>query len=103
MCGQKEILLFGPEETKFLYQKEGSNSEDQFSNRFSTIDPNLSPKSFRKAYPKTSNTLATRIILNPGDVLFVPKLWWHLVSSYPDSNRGINIMANMFFELSDVN
>ena len=102
MCGQKEILLFGPEETEFLYQKEANDSEDQFSNRFSSIDPNLSPESFRKRYPNTSNTLATRIILNPGDVLFVPKLWWHLVSSYPDSNRGINIMVNMFFEFSDV-
>ena len=102
MCGQKEILLFGPEETQFLYQNEANDSEDQFSNRFSSIDPNLSPESFRKMYPKTSNTLATRIILNPGDVLFVPKMWWHLVSSHPDSNRGINIMVNMFFDVSDV-
>ena len=98
MCGQKEILLFGPEDTNFLYQKEGSDAEDQFNNRFSSIDPNLSPKTFRKKYPNTSKTWATRILLNPGDVLFVPKFWWHLVSSYPDTTRCINIMVNIFFE-----
>ena len=98
MCGQKEILLFGPEETDFLYQKEGSDENDKFNDRFSLIDPNVSPETFRKMYPKTSQAIATRVILNPGDVLFVPKLWWHLVSSSPDTNRGINIMVNMFFQ-----
>ena len=98
MCGQKEILLFGPEETDFLYQKEGSDENDKFNDRFSLIDPNVSPETFRKTYPKTSQAIATRVILNPGDVLFVPKLWWHLVSSSPDTNRGINIMVNMFFQ-----
>lgn len=103
MCGRKEILLFGPEETKCLYPNVGKDALDQFTNRFSTIDTNLSPKVFRKKYPDTSKTIATRIILNPGDVLFVPKFWWHLVSSYPDSHRSINIMVNMFFETPDVN
>lgn len=98
MCGQKEILLFSPEETKYLYQKEGSDENDQFNNRFSTIDSNLLPKEFKERYPKASQAVATRILLNPGDVLFVPKLWWHLVSSFPDKHRRINIMVNMFFE-----
>ena len=98
MCGQKEILLFGPEETQYLYQKEGSDENDLFNNRFSSINTNLSPETFREHYPKTSQTIATRVVLNPGDVLFVPKLWWHLVSSFPDSDRKINIMVNMFFE-----
>ena len=98
MCGQKEILLFGPEETQYLYQKEGCDENDLFNNRFSSINTNLSPETFREHYPKTSQTIATRVVLNPGDVLFVPKLWWHLVSSFPDSDRKINIMVNMFFE-----
>ena len=98
MCGKKEILLFPPEDTGFLYQKEACDEDDLFNNRFSSINPNLSPKIFRERYPNASKASATRIILNPGDVLFVPKLWWHLVSSTPDHNRSINIMVNMFFE-----
>ena len=98
MCGQKEILLFSPEDTKYLYQKEVSDGNEQFNSRFSMIDSNLSSGEFKERYPKTSQTVATRVILNPGDVLFVPKLWWHLVSSFPDTNRKINIMVNMFFE-----
>ena len=98
MCGKKEILLFAPEDTGFLYQKEPCNEDDLFNNRFSSINPNMSPKSFKEKYPHTSKASATRIILNPGDVLFVPKLWWHLVSSTPDHTRSINIMVNMFFE-----
>ena len=98
MCGQKEILLFPPEDTEYLYQKDKENDEDLFNNRFSSINTNLSPEKFKEKYPKTSQTVATRVTLNPGDVLFVPKLWWHLVSSFPDCERKINIMVNMFFE-----
>ena len=98
MCGQKEILLFAPEETENLYQKDKCDENDLFNNRFSSINTNLSPEKFKENYPKTSQTIATRVILNPGDVLFVPKLWWHLVSSFPDADRKINIMVNMFFE-----
>ena len=102
MCGWKEILLFGPEETKFLYPRVSENSDDSFTNRFSRIDPNLSPECFHAKYPDVSKTIATRVILNPGDVLFVPTNWWHLVSSYTDPNRLTNIMVNMFFDKPNI-
>lgn len=100
MSGQKEILLFAPKETCFLYQKASCNKDDSFNDRFSSINPNMSPKIFKEKYPNASKASGISIILHPGDMLFVPKFWWHLVSSTPDRDRGINIMVNMFFDIA---
>jgi len=37
------------------------------------------------------------IDLNPGDVLFVPSFWWHLVQNIPSSSAGITIAFNFLF------
>ena len=73
-----------------------------FTDRFSAMDLGAGerdPDQFRRDHPlAVEETRPLRVVLRPGDVLFVPKMWWHVVSSTPDRDRGINIMANMFFE-----
>ena len=72
-----------------------------FTDRFSGMDlgaGDRDPDRFRRAHPLAAEARPLRAVLRPGDVLFVPKMWWHVVSSTPDPDRGINIMANMFFE-----
>lgn len=98
MCGVKEILLFGPEQTPHLYQRTDADITS-FTDRFSAMDLNTDdPERFRKAYPLVAAAEPFSVFLRPGDVLFVPRTWWHVVSSTPDPDRRINIMANMFFE-----
>ena len=101
MCGVKEILLFGPEQTPRLYQRADADGTS-FTDRFSAMDLNTDdPGRFREAYPLAAAAEPLRVVLCPGDVLFVPRTWWHVVSSTPDPARRINIMANMFFERHD--
>ena len=98
MCGVKEVLLFGPEQTPRLYQRADADGTS-FTDRFSAMDLNADdPGRFREAYPLAAAAEPLRAVLRPGDVLFVPRTWWHVVSSTPDPARCINIMANMFFE-----
>ena len=100
MAGQKEILLWPQSDSDSLYQRKDVDGT-AFTNRFSEIDLCLEAEDFKIRYPRAIEPLPHRVILKPGDVLFVPKNWWHIVASRPDQERGINLMVNMFFELHD--
>ena len=97
MAGQKEILLWPQTESNLLYQRKDVDGT-AFTDRFSEIDLRVDAKQFRIQYPCALKPLPLRVILKPGDVLFVPKNWWHIVASRPDPERGINLMVNIFFE-----
>ena len=100
MAGQKEILLWPQSESDSLYQRKDVDGT-AFTNRFSEINLCLDAEQFLTQYPRALKPLPLRVILKPGDVLFVPKTWWHIVASRPDPERGINLMVNMFFETND--
>ena len=97
MAGQKEILLWPQTESDSLYQRKDVDGT-AFTDRFSEIDLRVDAKQFPIKYPRALEPLPHRVILKPGDVLFVPKNWWHIVASRPDPERGINLMVNIFFE-----
>ena len=94
MAGQKEILLWPQTESSLLYQRKDVDGT-AFTDRFSEIDLRVDAKQFWTQYPHALEPLPLRVILKPGDVLFVPKNWWHIVASRPDPERGINLI---FFE-----
>ena len=50
-------------------------------------------------YPNFQNALgqAQQVVLGPGDVLFIPPLWWHCVESF-----GFNLMINSWYNDSTV-
>lgn len=45
-------------------------------------------------YPRFSDALleAKQVVLHPGDLLYIPPLWWHYVERY-----GFNIMVNSWY------
>ena len=94
MAGRKEILLWPQTESDLLYQRKDVDGT-AFTDRFSEIDLRVDAKQSSDSIP---SSLPLRVILMPGDVLFVPKNWWHIVASRPDPERGINLMVNIFFE-----
>ena len=83
-----------------LYQRKDID-DMVITNHFSEMNLSLDDEHFQTQYPPALETLPLRVILKPGDVLFVPKSWWHVVASRPDPERGINLMVNMFFETND--
>jgi len=73
LSGRKSWSLFHPDDTDKLYPVRLPYEE---SSIFSAVD--IENPDFTK-YPKFMDAKGYKVILCPGDVLFVPKHWWHFV------------------------
>ncbi|KAL0488707.1 hypothetical protein AKO1_015855 [Acrasis kona] len=76
--GYKKVILFHPDQTKNLYEKLDYDNDDI---RVSQVDPS---KPDVKNYPLFQLIPAKEIyetLLAPGDILFIPALWFHQVES----------------------
>ena len=78
LMGRKRIVLFSPMDALNLYLN-GDKSE------VVDIDtPDL------EKYPKFQNAVRYECILNPGDAIFIPAMWFHNVITL-DFSVGINV------------
>lgn len=109
--GQKEVILFPPNDYKNLYYvgrpkgtlqysypgqfiREKSKIESRsvvFGSSVNVDEPNLT------LHPLYQKTHPIRALLQPSDVLFLPAYWHHEVQSLPDDNEGINVAVNYWF------
>ncbi len=70
LYGTKKIYLFSPEQSKFMYPSDKyDNGGIASSVDFWNID--------QQKFPDFNNTQYMEIILHPGQMLFIPKYWWH--------------------------
>lgn len=76
VVGEKLIILASPNETDNLYPYEGL-----LSNTSQVDAENLDFKNF----PKLKDVKFQRIILKAGEMLYIPKLYWHYVRSLTPS------------------
>jgi ribosomal protein L16 Arg81 hydroxylase len=85
--GKKEIILFHPDDDKYLYQNvHGSKTLRQIS----LIDlDNVDHQKF----PLFEKAVAYKAIIGPGDILYIPLHWWHHVRSM-DLSININYWWN---------
>ncbi len=98
--GKKELILFSPEDTNFLYPKNGGMSTHESQVELDNIDYDQFPL-VRKAKPFFC-------LLQQGDLLYLPTHWWHQVRTMEMSisvnywwNR-YDIIEGMDFENLDV-
>jgi hypothetical protein len=70
LYGTKKIYLFAPDQQKYLYT---SNKYDNGSKTSSINFWNID----NKKYPLFSKARYIEIILNKGQMLYIPKYWWH--------------------------
>jgi len=87
VAGQRTFTLFPPEQIKNLYV--GPIDYTLSGQPVSMVDlhnPDL------ETYPKFSKALAQAQVahLEPGDALYIPKLWWHQVESKDKLNAIVN-------------
>ena len=82
--GSKTLTLIPPADTPFLYPVQPADGLGAFESAYSGIE-DLSAGSGEeetlRQYPKLAQAKRISVTLNAGDVLFIPRLWWHQVSS----------------------
>jgi hypothetical protein len=89
--GRKEVVLFPPTEVGNLYVETSSSNVINWN----------SPEEL-EMYPKFKNCKGISSILEEGDILFIPALWFHNVKSLKSENCRATISLNLFWkELDD--
>ena len=89
VSGTRRWTLAAPEATRWLVEP-GSGPFKSESN----VVP--SHRIFPTGAPAQLYPYAT-IDLGPGDVLFVPACWWHIVESFHDTSQSCSVAFNYFF------
>ncbi|NWQ75079.1 HBAP1 protein, partial [Columbina picui] len=87
--GRKRWHLFPPDDTSFLYPTRIPYEESSIFSKVNVANPDL------KRFPEFRNTTAHVVTLSPGQVLLVPRHWWH----YVESIDPITVSINSWIEL----
>ncbi|GIY12682.1 HSPB1-associated protein 1 [Caerostris darwini] len=84
ISGKKKWVLFPPSDSAFLYPTRIPYEESSVFSSVNILNPDLSLHPlFKKSHPHV-------VVLEPGDVLFVPKKWWHFVLNLDSVTVSIN-------------
>ncbi|XP_058411905.1 HSPB1-associated protein 1 [Diceros bicornis minor] len=89
--GRKRWHLFPPEDTPFLYPTRIPYEESSVFSKVNVVNPDL------KRFPQFQKARRHMVTLNPGQVLFVPRHWWH----YVESIDPVTVSINSWIELEE--
>lgn len=93
IIGTKRVIMFSPEDSKYLYIKGDKSLVNDFDNLQECC----------QQYPLVKDARPYKCILNPGDTLYLPALWWHNIktiseySHHCDKNLTYSIGFNIFW------
>ncbi|XP_073501816.1 HSPB1-associated protein 1 isoform X2 [Phyllobates terribilis] len=82
--GRKKWRLFPPEDTAYLYPTRIPYEESSVFSRVNVVNPD------GRRHPAFSRARPHVVTLHPGQVLVVPRRWWHYVESVDDVTVSIN-------------
>lgn len=89
--GRKKWYMFPPEDTPFMYPTRIPYEESSIFSKVNVANPDW------KSCPQFRNAQAHVVTLQPGEVLFVPRHWWH----YVESIDPITVSVNTWIELDE--
>ena len=89
VAGFKVFTLFPPNTTGLAERLDVERTET----RLSPVNPD---RPDYERFPEYRDARGFRVVLGPGDALFVPALWWHQVTSIERS-----VMVNIWFDFKD--
>ncbi|CDQ71133.1 unnamed protein product [Oncorhynchus mykiss] len=87
--GRKRWHLFPPADTSCLYPSRIPYEESSVFSQVDVLQPDL------QRFPAFRHARAYTVTLQPGQVLFVPRHWWH----YVESVDPITVSVNSWIEL----
>eukprot|EP00435_Cladocopium_sp_Y103_P023478 s653_g5.t1 len=90
VAGYKYLRLYSPEEGERLYAKDAPR--DRQKKHGASYSPVRVEHPDLEAHPAFANAVFVETILGPGEMLFIPKRWWHYVRSLTTS-----ISVNFWF------
>ncbi len=71
VCGEKEAILYSPDDTQNIYAKTDEPRRRHHSFITDVENPDLNQ------FPLFAKAVAYRGLLEPGSLLFIPSRWWH--------------------------
>ncbi|XP_030066024.1 HSPB1-associated protein 1 [Microcaecilia unicolor] len=89
--GRKRWHLFPPEDGAFLYPTRIPYEESSVFSQVNVVNPDL------RCFPQFRKAQTSVVTLHPGQVLFVPRHWWH----YVESIDPITVSVNSWIELEE--
>ncbi|XP_075412442.1 HSPB1-associated protein 1 [Tenrec ecaudatus] len=89
--GRKRWHLFPPEDTPRLYPTRIPYEESSVFSRVNVVHPDL------RHFPRFREARRHTVTLGPGQVLFVPRHWWH----YVESIDPVTVSINSWIELEE--
>uniref|UniRef100_A0A672L317 HSPB1-associated protein 1 homolog n=1 Tax=Sinocyclocheilus grahami TaxID=75366 RepID=A0A672L317_SINGR len=87
--GRKRWHLFPPDDTHCLYPTRIPYEESSVFSQVSVVQPDL------KTFPAFRRARVHTVTLQPGQVLFVPRHWWHYVESVDPVTVSVNSWIEM--------
>jgi hypothetical protein len=86
-CGSRQFTLFAPEQVKNLYIGPLDFAPTGAAISMARLDRPDDPR-----FPKLKEALAhaQQAVLEPGDAIYIPPLWWHHVASLERLNALVN-------------
>lgn len=72
--GQKEVLLYAPDQGACMYPEYLAVQGGLYS-LVNAYEPDL------ERHPRFAEAVGQRTLLSPGEILYVPRNWWHMVRS----------------------
>ncbi len=82
--GKKKIYLWSPNDTKYMYKS------DKYEKCAGLSKINLWDKNNVANYPLFNKAKYIEVILNPGEIIYIPSYWWHAVENITD-NLAISV------------
>jgi lysine-specific demethylase 8 len=87
LAGEKEVLMFSPWDSHRMYPQKASSGAPHIS----PVDPRHDD---RLRFPSSGDATAYRCVVREGDVLFLPRGWWHAVRTNAPTIAFSNWWAN---------
>ena len=90
LYGRKRVWLASPDQTPAMYPSDRYDPGAVLSS-VNLWAASSDPEGTAARFPLYGSLRAERVVLSPGDALFIPRGWWHAAETLPESGPGVSL------------